>query len=59
VIHDDIKLENLLMESSEREDEYNRVKICDFGLSHICDPHNGKAKVEVRCGTQGYIAPEV
>jgi serine/threonine protein kinase len=33
VIHDDIKLENLLMQTSEREDEFNRIKICDFGLS--------------------------
>ena len=38
IIHHDIKLENLLMQASEREDEYNRIKICDFGLSQILDP---------------------
>lgn len=47
------------MESSEREDEYHKIKICDFGLSQICDPNSGKAKVEVKCGTMGYIAPEM
>ena len=35
VIHVDLKLENVLMQSSEREDEYDVPKICDFGLSHI------------------------
>lgn len=47
------------MESSIREDEFNRIKICDFGLSQICDPTTGKCKVEVKCGTIGYIAPEI
>lgn len=47
------------MESSQREDEFNKVKICDFGLSHICDPSSGKALAELKCGTMGYIAPEV
>jgi serine/threonine protein kinase len=47
------------MESAEREDEHHKVKICDFGLSQICDPNSGKSLVEVKCGTMGYIAPEV
>eukprot|EP00347_Sterkiella_histriomuscorum_P022527 403338154 len=59
VIHHDIKLENLLMESSQREDEYNSIKICDFGLAHILDQSTGKSLVEVKCGTMGYIAPEI
>lgn len=59
MIHADIKLENLLMESSQREDEYHKVKICDFGLSQICDQYSGKSKLDVKCGTQGYMAPEV
>lgn len=59
VIHDDIKLENLLMQSAEREDEYNSVKICDFGLSQIIDPKVGMAQLEAKCGTMGYMAPEV
>lgn len=60
VIHDDIKLENILTQKTERDDEFNQLKICDFGLSHIMDPKlNWKARIEARCGTLGYIAPEV
>lgn len=58
VIHSDIKLENILMNSSEFEDEYATPKICDFGLCHVIDPKYGKAHMKIRCGTQGYIAPE-
>ena len=47
------------MVSSDRKDEYGRAKICDFGLSQLVDPINGKAKTEVRSGTIGYIAPEM
>jgi serine/threonine protein kinase len=35
------------------------MKICDFGLSQIIDPSIGKAKVETKCGTLGYMAPEI
>lgn len=59
IIHDDIKPDNILLQSTEREDEFDRVKICDFGLSYITDPHQGKVKAEVKCGTIGYIAPDV
>lgn len=59
VIHHDIKLENLLMSKAEREDEFNTVKICDFGLASIIDPKVGKVSLEAKCGTMGYIAPEV
>lgn len=47
------------MNSSERDDEFDRAKICDFGLSHLMDPATGKAPVEVKCGTMGYMAPEI
>lgn len=57
--HHDIKLENILKKSTEREDEFDVAKICDFGLSHIIDPAIGKAKPEVKCGTMGYMAPEI
>lgn len=59
IIHDDIKLENILMTSSETEEEYDKAKICDFGLSHLMDPSSGKALTEVKCGTMGYMAPEI
>lgn len=37
VIHVDLKLENVLIKSSDRPDEYPYAKLCDFGLSHIID----------------------
>ncbi len=37
------------------------MKLCDFGLSHVMSPEYGgnKALMTERCGTGGYIAPEV
>jgi len=58
VIHDDVKPDNILMQSPEREDEYPIAKLCDFGLSLRMDS-DGKAQQEVKCGTPGYIAPEI
>ena len=58
VIHVDLKLENILISSSEREDEYPVAKVCDFGLSHLINKEVGKSYMEVKCGTEGYIAPE-
>jgi serine/threonine protein kinase len=59
VIHDDIKLENILMKSVDRDDEYNRLKICDFGLAQKVDPYTHHIKMDVQCGTFGYMAPEI
>ena len=40
--------------------ELPMIKLCDFGLSHIIKPeHNGKALMVEKCGTGGYIAPEI
>lgn len=47
------------MQTSEREDEFNTVKICDFGLAQIIDPKVGMAQLEAKCGTIGYMAPEI
>ena len=64
VIHTDIKLENILVASPEREDEYPLAKICDFGLCHVIDqsitagPRFNKSYMKVKCGTHGYLAPE-
>lgn len=58
VIHDDIKLDNILLQTSERDDEFNRAKLCDFGLAHLIDPSIGKAHFETKAGTPGYMAPE-
>lgn len=36
------------------------AKLCDFGLSHIIsNEYNGKALMVSKCGTGGYIAPEI
>ena len=43
VVHADIKMDNILLQSSDREDEYDKVKICDFGLSQKLNHHTGKA----------------
>jgi len=59
IIHDDIKLENILSKSNDREDEFSRVKICDFGLSQPLDPITQKASITTKCGTLGYMAPEI
>lgn len=34
------------------------MKLCDFGLSHRMN-ENGKSLMVDRCGTGGYIAPEI
>lgn len=34
------------------------MKLCDFGLSHLMDDY-GKSLMVDRCGTSGYIAPEI
>lgn len=63
VIHSDLKLQNILLQRPEADDdasEYATLKLCDFGLSHLMKPElNGKALMVDRCGTGGYIAPEV
>ena len=50
IVHRDIKLENILL------DDYNNVKIIDFGFSITIDPEK---KLNVFCGTPSYMAPEI
>jgi|HubBroStandDraft_5_1064220.scaffolds.fasta_scaffold2366866_1 serine/threonine protein kinase len=47
------------MATSTRDDEYNKAKICDFGLSYLVDPSSRKVRTQVKCGTIGYMAPEI
>lgn len=59
-----MKIQNVLLQRPSEEEaqagEIPMVKICDFGLSHlISKDHPGKAMMTDRCGTGGYIAPEV
>ncbi|OMJ86411.1 hypothetical protein SteCoe_12068 [Stentor coeruleus] len=51
VIHRDLKLENILMKCSDNDYE---IKLGDFGLACI----SGDEEV-LRCGSPGYIAPEI
>jgi 5'-AMP-activated protein kinase catalytic alpha subunit len=50
VVHRDVKLENILMDSSKS------MKLIDFGLAAFFTP--GKA-LKVHCGSPSYAAPEI
>ena len=54
IVHRDLKPENLLLADATPE---SRVKITDFGLSHLIDGET-KTMTDV-CGTLAYIAPEI
>lgn len=54
VLHRDVKPENLLLR--EKDNEYDIV-VADFGLSDFYDPKGNY--MFKRCGTPGYVAPEV
>ncbi|CDW87460.1 UNKNOWN [Stylonychia lemnae] len=51
VIHRDIKPENILI------DENNRVRLADFGVSHIME--NGHDTINNRAGSNFYFSPEI
>lgn len=52
IMHRDLKPENILLRS---KDTYDCV-IADFGLAEFAD---AEEYLFVRCGTPGYVAPEV
>ena len=58
IIHADIKLENILQSEAIVPEELPISKLCDFGLSHKMN-NDGKAFPLVKCGTLGYMAPEL
>ena len=52
VIHRDIKLENFLF----ADNSFEKIVLTDFGLSHL---KNTKEFFFEKCGTPGYVAPEI
>ena len=51
ILHRDLKPENLIFAG----EELTSLKIVDFGLSTIMD----SANMNMRCGSPGYVAPEI
>jgi serine/threonine protein kinase len=52
-MHRDLKPENIILKSS---DNMHDIKIVDFGLASFT---NIKEYIYPRCGTPGYVAPEI
>lgn len=53
VYHRDLKPENLLL------DEYENLKVTDFGLSALAESKRQDGLLHTTCGTPAYVAPEV
>ena len=53
IMHRDLKLENLILKQANNDVD---VKIVDFGLATILNSNDWLFK---RCGTPGYVAPEI
>ena len=56
IMHRDLKPENIVLKFKGIPLEENQIKIVDFGLSAYKDD---KDHCFVKCGTPGYVAPEV
>jgi|Transcript_73937 serine/threonine protein kinase len=52
IVHRDIKTENVILV----ENTMDEIKLVDFGLA---TPESDREAMSVRCGSPGYIAPEV
>jgi len=59
VAHRDLKPENLLLANHEHHTDF---KIADFGFAKDCTCKDGTSNIlpmHTRCGTPGYVAPEI
>jgi len=58
-----MKWQNVVMcrppPEEKAQGEWPEAKLMDFGLSHFRLQPDRKGLMEVRCGTLGYVAPEV
>ena len=54
IMHRDIKPENIIIK--KKDGEISDIILADFGLSEHLDKKN---KLFIRCGTPGYVAPEI
>ena len=54
IVHRDLKPENLILGSKQ---DISDVKIADFGLATVLE--NPQEKLKLRCGSPGYVAPEL
>ena len=52
ICHRDLKPENLLY-LNKGDEEDNRIKVIDFGLSQACD------RLKTKVGTAYYVSPEI
>ncbi|XP_067861427.1 serine/threonine-protein kinase 33-like [Heptranchias perlo] len=64
IIHRDLKLENILVKSSDNADDNElklNIKVTDFGLSVLKDVAGvgRKSMLQDTCGTPLYMAPEI
>ncbi len=55
-MHRDLKPENLILESKEEDSQNFNFKLVDFGLATYI---NQTEHIFKKCGTPGYVAPEV
>mmetsp|Transcript_13404 Transcript_13404/g.15713 ORF Transcript_13404/g.15713 Transcript_13404/m.15713 type:complete len:775 (+) Transcript_13404:209-2533(+) len=56
IAHRDVKLSNIVFPPSSEKNSYQRPRLTDFGMAAFTDS-NGWLKG--RCGTPGYVAPEI
>ncbi len=55
-MHRDLKLENILLKTKRSQSD---IIVADFGLATFTNNKNLNEILFKRCGTAGYIAPEV